>query len=67
MYYPQWSPQQPQIHPWKQGWRGLAYGNVTFQPTTFPTYPQYPSNIFQLLPGFNPPALPPPPELEQQL
>jgi hypothetical protein len=63
MSYPQWSPQQPQIQPWKQGWRGPAYGNVTFQPTTFPTYPQYPSNISQLLPGFNPPALPPPPQL----
>ena len=67
MSYPQWSPQQPHIQPWQQGWRGPAYGNVTFQPTTFPTYPQYPSNISQLLLGFNPPALPPPPQLHQQL
>lgn len=67
MPYPQWSPQQPQIQPWQQGWRGTTYGNVTFQPKTFPTYPQYPSNISQLLPGFNSPALPPPPQLQQQL
>jgi hypothetical protein len=64
MSYPQWS---TQTQPWKQGWRGPVYGNVPFQPTNFPTYPQYPSNISQLLPGFNPPSLLPPPQLQQQL
>jgi hypothetical protein len=67
MPYSQWTHQQPQVQPWKQGWRGPAYGNVPFQPPTFPTYPQYPSNISQLLPGFNPPSLPPPSQLQQQL
>jgi hypothetical protein len=62
--YPQWLT-QPQ--PWKQGWRGPVYGNVPFQPTNFPTYPQYPSNISHLLPIFNPPALLPTPQLQQPL
>jgi hypothetical protein len=59
MTYPQWTPQQDQTKPWKQGWRGPVYGNPSY-----PTYPQYPANISQLLPGFNPPqmqALLPPP------
>jgi hypothetical protein len=64
MSYPQWS---AQTQPWKQGWRGPIYGNVPFQPTNFPTYPQYPSNISQLLPGFNPPAFLPPPQPQQPL
>jgi hypothetical protein len=33
----------------------------------FPTYQQYPSNISQLLPGFNPSALLPPPQLQKPL
>jgi hypothetical protein len=67
MSYPQWSSKKPQIQCWKQGWRGPTYGNVTFHPRTFPTYPQYPSNISQLLSIFNPPSLPHPPQLQQQL
>jgi hypothetical protein len=67
MPYSQWTPQQPQGHPWKQGWRGTTYGNAPLQPPSFPTYPQYPSNISHLFPGFNPPSLPPPPQLQQQL
>jgi hypothetical protein len=55
--YPQWTPQQTQ--PWKQGWRGPMYGNPSYH-----TYPQYPANISQLRPIFNPPQmqslLPPP-------
>jgi hypothetical protein len=59
MPYPQWTPQQAQTQPWKQGWRGPVYGNLSY-----PTYPQYPTNISQLLPRFNPlqmQALLPPP------
>jgi len=33
----------------------------------FPPYPQYPSNISQLLPRFNPPTLPPPSQLQQKI
>jgi hypothetical protein len=50
MPYPQWTHQQPQVQPWKQGWRSPAYGNVPFQTPILPTYQQYPSNISQLLP-----------------
>jgi hypothetical protein len=63
MTYPQWTPQQAQTQPWKQGWRGPVYGNPSY-----PTYPQYPANISKLLLGFNPPqmqALLPPP-IQQQ-
>jgi hypothetical protein len=63
MSYPQWL---TQTKPWQYGWRGPIYRNVPFQPTIFPTYPQYPSNISQFLPGFNPPSLLPPPQLQQQ-
>jgi hypothetical protein len=59
--YLQWTPQQTQ--PWQQGWRGPMYGNPSY-----PTYTQYPENISQLLPRFNPPqmqALLPPP-IQQQ-
>ena len=65
--YYQRTHQQPQVQPWKQGWRGPTYGNVPFHPPTFLAYPQYPSNISQLLSGFNPPALHPPSQLQQQL
>jgi hypothetical protein len=34
MPYPQWTPQQYQTQPWKQGWRGPVYGS--------PSYPTYP-------------------------
>jgi hypothetical protein len=61
--YPQWTHQQPQVQPWQQGWRSPAYGNVPFQTPIHPTYQQYPSNISQLLPGFNPHDLPPPSQL----
>jgi hypothetical protein len=64
MSYRQWS---TQTQPWKQGWRGPIYGNVPFQPKNLTTYPQYPSNISQLLLGFNPPALLLPSQLQQQL
>jgi hypothetical protein len=64
MSYPQWS---TQTQPWQQGWRGPVYGNVPFQPTNFPTYPQYPSNISKFLLGFNPPALLPPRQPQQPL
>ena len=39
------------------------YGNHSY-----PTYPQYPANISQLLPGFNPPQIQalPPPLVQQQ-
>jgi hypothetical protein len=67
MPYSQWTHQQPQVQPWKQGWRSPAYGNVPFQTPILPTYQQYPSNISQLLPGFNPPALLPPSQLQPQL
>jgi hypothetical protein len=63
MPYSQWTPQQAQTHPWKQGWRGPVYGNPSY-----PTYPQYPTNISQLLLVFNPPqmqALLPPPIKQQ--
>ena len=63
MPYSQWTHQKPQVQPWQQGWSGPTYGNVPFQPPTFPAYPQYPSNISWLLLGFNPPALPPPSQL----
>jgi hypothetical protein len=50
MTYSQWTPQQAQTQPWQKGWRGAVYGNPSY-----PTYPQYPVNISQLLPGFNSP------------
>jgi hypothetical protein len=63
MPYSQWTPQQAQTQPWKQGWRGPVYGNPSYL-----TYPQYPANISQLLPGFNPPPIQdlPPPLVQQQ-
>jgi hypothetical protein len=67
MPYSHWTHQKPHAQPWKQGWRGPAYDNVPFQPSIFPTYPHYPSNISQFPLEFNPLALPPPSELQQQL
>jgi hypothetical protein len=63
MTYPQWTPQQVETQPWKQGWRGPMYGNPSY-----PTYPQYPANISQLLPRFNPPQIQDlfPPPIQQQ-